>query len=192
MKTKKGEETYYNIIEAAEQLFMEKSVTKVTISDIVQRAGVAKGTFYLYFESKEALIWSFINHKFGYADLWMKEIILRGYSDEELCEIVEYIVSFVKKNIAILKLIHNVRFHSFLGINNMEEKYINNWIKPFSLWLEKGRLNGSLKINDAQFMACYLVITIHELFNRALMNELPYSIDELGKELKVLIIKLLK
>ena len=48
MITKKGMETRNQIIEASEQLFMEKSVNKVTINDIVQRAGIAKGTFYLY------------------------------------------------------------------------------------------------------------------------------------------------
>ncbi len=57
MKIKKGEETRNHIIQAAEQLFMEKSASKVTISEIVQRAGVAKGTFYLYFESKQENIY---------------------------------------------------------------------------------------------------------------------------------------
>lgn len=61
MITKKGEETRNQIIEASEQLFMEKSVSKVTINDIVQRAGIAKGTFYLYFDSKETLVWHFID-----------------------------------------------------------------------------------------------------------------------------------
>ncbi|SCY77217.1 TetR/AcrR family transcriptional regulator [Alkaliphilus peptidifermentans] len=192
MKTKKGEVTRNHIIQAAEQLFMEKSVSKVTISEIVQRAGVAKGTFYLYFESKDELVWNFMDHKFGHADKWMKEILLKGYSDEDICEIVKYIVSFVKKNITVLKMMHNVRFHSFLGIKRMEEKYMKRWVKPFSLWLEKGRLEGILKINDSEFMAHYLIITMHELFDRVIMNELPLSIDEVGDELKILILKLLK
>lgn len=192
MKTKKGEETCNNILEAAEQLFVEKSVSSVTINDIVQRAGVAKGTFYLYFESKEALVWNFMDRKFGYADQWMKEIILKGYSEDELSEIIDYMVSFVKKNITILKIMHNVRFHGFLGIRRLEEKYMKKWIYPFSLWLERGRLEGTLKINDSQFMANYLIITLHELFDRVIMDDLPFSIEALGDELEVLILKLLK
>ncbi|WP_090441729.1 TetR/AcrR family transcriptional regulator [Natronincola peptidivorans] len=102
MKTKKGQETRNHIIQAAEQLFMEKNVSKVTISEIGQRAGVAKGTFYLYFESKDDLVWNFMDYKFGHADKWMKGILIKGYSDEDLYDIVDYIVSFAKKNIVIL------------------------------------------------------------------------------------------
>ena len=34
------------------ELFTTKGLTKTTISDIVDQAGVAKGTFYLYFKDK--------------------------------------------------------------------------------------------------------------------------------------------
>ncbi|QNO15336.1 TetR/AcrR family transcriptional regulator [Alkalicella caledoniensis] len=192
MKTKKGEETYNNILEAAEQLFAEKSVSKVTINDIVQRTGIAKGTFYLYFESKETLIWEFMDKKFGYADQWMKEIVLKGYNDDELHEIIDFIVSFVKKHIRILRIMHNVRFHGFLGIRRLEDRYMKKWITPFSLWLERGRLEGTLSINDSQFMANYLIVTLHEILDRVIMDDFPVSIEEVRDELKVLIVKLLK
>lgn len=192
MKTKKGEETYNNILEAAEQLFAEKSVSKVTINDIVQRTGIAKGTFYLYFDSKEALVWEFMDRNFGYADRWMKEIVLRGYEDDDICEIAEFIVSFVKKHLRILKITHNVRFHGFLGIRRLEDTYMKKWIPLFALWLEKGRLEGSLTINDSRFMAYYLIVTLHELMDRVIMEEFPYSIDEVEEELKTLLLRLLK
>ncbi len=192
MKTKKGEETYNNIIEAAEQLFAEKSVSKVTINDIVQRTGIAKGTFYLYFESKEALVWDFMDKKFGYADQWIKEITMRNHSDDEICEIIDFIVLFVKKHIRILKIMHNVRFQGFLGIRRLEEIYMKKWISPFSLWLERGRLEGTLKIKDSQFMANYLIVTLHELMDRVITDDFPFSIDQVGDELKFLTLKILK
>ncbi|MBP2660205.1 MAG: transcriptional regulator, TetR family [Firmicutes bacterium] len=37
-------------------MLAEKGLEKATISDIVKRAGMAQGTFYLYFSSKNALI----------------------------------------------------------------------------------------------------------------------------------------
>ena len=192
MKTKKGEETYNNILEAAEQLFSEKSVSKVTINDIVQRTGIAKGTFYLYFESKEALVWDFMDKKFGYADRWIKEIVLKGYSDEDICEIIDFIMGFVKKHMKMLKIMHNVRFQGFLGINRLEDKYMKKWITPFSLWLEKGRLEKALNIRDSTFMAHYLIVTLHEVVDRVIMDDFPFSIDEVGDELKTITLKLLK
>jgi len=41
---------------AAKEIFAEKGLEKATISEIVKKAGMAQGTFYLYFSSKKALI----------------------------------------------------------------------------------------------------------------------------------------
>jgi AcrR family transcriptional regulator len=42
-----------NLMDSAYTLFLEKGTFGTTISDIVQRADVAKGTFYLYFKDKD-------------------------------------------------------------------------------------------------------------------------------------------
>ncbi|MCI2047391.1 MAG: TetR/AcrR family transcriptional regulator [Faecalibacterium sp.] len=42
-----------NLMDSAYTLFLEKGTLGTTISDIVQRADVAKGTFYLYFKDKD-------------------------------------------------------------------------------------------------------------------------------------------
>lgn len=44
------------ILDAAVGVFLKKGVGEATVDDITREAGVAKGTFYLYFESKEHLI----------------------------------------------------------------------------------------------------------------------------------------
>src|SRR4051794_12198344 len=40
---------------AALELFLRKGIEGTTIDDIVERAGVAKGSFYRYFNDKDAL-----------------------------------------------------------------------------------------------------------------------------------------
>ena len=40
------------LFHTAFELFTTKGLTKTTISDIADQAGVAKGTFYLYFKDK--------------------------------------------------------------------------------------------------------------------------------------------
>lgn len=47
---------YDKILNAAIEVISEKGLDKTSISDIVRKAGVAQGTFYLYFQSKNALI----------------------------------------------------------------------------------------------------------------------------------------
>lgn len=44
------------LLYAAKEVLAEKGLEKTTISDIVKKAGMAQGTFYLYFPSKNALI----------------------------------------------------------------------------------------------------------------------------------------
>lgn len=44
------------LLHAAKEVFAEKGLEKATISEIVKKAGMAQGTFYLYFSSKKALI----------------------------------------------------------------------------------------------------------------------------------------
>ena len=53
--TAQGRERRLQLIEAAGQLFAERGYDDTRIVDIVERAGVAKGLFYWYFENKEAL-----------------------------------------------------------------------------------------------------------------------------------------
>lgn len=51
------------ILDAARKLFLEKGFEAANLDDVAQRAGVAKGTIYRYFESKaelyvEVLVWN--------------------------------------------------------------------------------------------------------------------------------------
>lgn len=60
-KMGKGEKTKQKLFAAAAQLFGQYEFDDVTVDTIVEAAGVAKGTFYIYFESKDALIASFLS-----------------------------------------------------------------------------------------------------------------------------------
>jgi AcrR family transcriptional regulator len=54
--TKRPEERREDLLDAAARVFAQKTVVQTTVSDITEAAGVAKGTFYLYFDSKEHLL----------------------------------------------------------------------------------------------------------------------------------------
>src|SRR5689334_3453627 len=54
-RTARGERTLRKILDAASDEFGERGFSESSIVGITQRAGVALGTFYTYFDSKEAL-----------------------------------------------------------------------------------------------------------------------------------------
>ncbi len=51
------------ILDAASALFMDKSFATTAIDDVVKMAGVAKGTFYLYFKDKYDLLDQIVERK---------------------------------------------------------------------------------------------------------------------------------
>lgn len=52
-----------SILDAATRLFTDKSVADTAIDEVVQMAGVAKGTFYLYFRDKYDLLDQIVMHR---------------------------------------------------------------------------------------------------------------------------------
>jgi AcrR family transcriptional regulator len=55
------------ILEAALAVFAERGFAATRMDDIAERAGVTKGTIYLYFESKEAVFRSLVQQSIGAA-----------------------------------------------------------------------------------------------------------------------------
>ena len=55
-RKRKKEETRQRLLSASLELFHEQGYSATTIEDITERADVAKGTFFNYFPSKEALL----------------------------------------------------------------------------------------------------------------------------------------
>jgi AcrR family transcriptional regulator len=68
-RKEQGEATKKRLYECARELFNEYGVDKVGVDDIVEAAGVARGTFYVHFESKDALISSLISDYVNRVDM---------------------------------------------------------------------------------------------------------------------------
>jgi TetR/AcrR family transcriptional repressor of nem operon len=55
-RTKPAEQRRADLLEAGRALFLSKGVAATSLDDITSRAGVSKGLFYLYFQSKDDLL----------------------------------------------------------------------------------------------------------------------------------------
>ena len=96
------------IEEAAINLFEHDDFNKISIDQIVKKARVAKGTFYLYFKDKVQLT----NHLIiKYSSLLIDEALEKAKEAniddrvEELIFLIDYVVEFFKKNPARIKVI---------------------------------------------------------------------------------------
>lgn len=61
-----SEERTNQILEAALKVFAERGLHQARMKDIGNEAGLSKGTLYLYFKSKDALIAKLLEHLIGY------------------------------------------------------------------------------------------------------------------------------
>jgi AcrR family transcriptional regulator len=62
LRERQRQEREQLILEAAEQLLAEKGYYDMAMDDIAIRVGIAKGTVYLHFPSKEALVTALMEH----------------------------------------------------------------------------------------------------------------------------------
>lgn len=96
------------LLNTAFELFTSKGLHKTSVSDIVQQAGVAKGTFYLYFEDKYDLSNKLVAHK-------SSQIFAKAYHamqkaeplhiEDKILFLVEHIVDSLENNKALLTFI---------------------------------------------------------------------------------------
>lgn len=106
-----------NIAEAAYQLFLEQGFDNVSVQEITDRAGVAKGTFYLYFRDREELKEYVIARKsrqlFQDAIIALRQTNISSFEDQ-IIFIIDYVVDVLARNTDALKLIaKNLSFGVF-------------------------------------------------------------------------------
>ncbi len=69
------------IVDAAIQVFAAKGYRVASIADIIQQAGVARGTFYLYFASKEAAFHAALDRFLALFQEMARKEVARDYSN---------------------------------------------------------------------------------------------------------------
>lgn len=77
---KDPEERRRELVSCARQLFYSKGYENTSVSDIVAEAGVAQGTFYYYFESKQAILEATVDQMSEEGMALMRQIV----ADESL------------------------------------------------------------------------------------------------------------
>ncbi|UXM95174.1 TetR/AcrR family transcriptional regulator [Bartonella sp. HY329] len=149
MRVKNGDQHKQAIIAAATHLFSGRSVKDVSIDDIVKTAGIAKGTFYLYFTSKKALLSHLAEDWVGKMVSKVNEIAART----DMSAFQLFIVAFFS-----LKEIENDQpyLHAALDTANnidLHEQINIAWVKQIGVALapliERGCCEGDFDVEDA-------------------------------------------
>lgn len=71
--TLRGQQTRKVLLQAAEEVFRRRGYGRASVGEIVDRAGVATGTFYVHFENKESLYLEVVEELAQRLESWVAE-----------------------------------------------------------------------------------------------------------------------
>ncbi len=162
--------TNKRLLEVARQLFSQKGIYWATVEDITELADQGKGTFYKYFDSKEAIIRALLEEGLNTLSVSTEEAV-REISDRHriLPAVIEARVDFFLNHPEFLLFFHQVRGMMQLDVDvakELSEIYNNHLCKLAHL--VKPALDGSSSnARDlATAIAAYTsgLLTYHVLF----------------------------
>ncbi|MEA5096262.1 MAG: TetR/AcrR family transcriptional regulator [Sedimentibacter saalensis] len=140
-KTKRGLETLDKISKAAEELFSEKGYYDTGITDIVMKAGIAQGTFYIYFNDKKSVFVYLIN-KLGKElkdSIRFNTKVSKDRYDEEYMGIKTFL-NFVGEHIGLFKIVWQAQFVDMELFKEYYESFSKGYVKGILKAQTKGEM----------------------------------------------------
>lgn len=192
-KIDKKNEKEKKILDASYTLFINKGVNNTSIQDIVDKAEVAKGTFYLYFKDKkdlqERLITKLSSKLFNDAILELNKNFINNFEDQ-IIFIVNYIIDVLIKKPELISLISKdlslgLYADSFTKIINDDE------IGMFEVF-EKKVTENNIKLDSPKVILFMIIELVGSTCFSSFMYNRPLPIDELKPYLYSSIRKMLK
>nr|WP_302595997.1 TetR/AcrR family transcriptional regulator [uncultured Cellulosilyticum sp.] len=190
---RKKQEALFN---TAFELFSTKGINNTAINDIVEKAGVAKGTFYLYFKDKYDIRDKLIIRKttalFGEAlkALNNKETI--ESFPEQVIFVIDHVIEDLRKDKFLVKMISKdlswgVYKKALTQMVEEEDKSLS-----FYHMFMKGANSGGTHLGDPEVTLFLIVELVGSTAYSSILLEQPKPIDELKPHLYQSIRKILE
>jgi AcrR family transcriptional regulator len=143
-----------DIMRAAANLFSKKSYHDVTMDQIAEQVGVAKGTIYLYFESKENLYLGILEHTHETIEsILVKEIEKNAPAPQKLKKVLTLIFQFYFENMDVLRILTRDETRLIKEHYEFTERWRYRRLKLYRKILEKGIKEGSFRPANTELMA---------------------------------------
>jgi len=102
--------TRRELVLAGRQLFSKEGIYESRIEDITRHAGIAKGTLYLHFRSKEDLVFAVVSAGFAELRAYVADRVAAGRSLKDAASaIFQAHVGFFEENQDMMRIFHQAR-----------------------------------------------------------------------------------
>jgi len=168
-RTKPPEQRRTELMDAAERLFLEQGVAPTTIEQITDGAGVAKGTFYLYFSSKDDIL-SALGDRFGGLHLErIKTALAKVPAENWKAKLTAWASACLNGYLDSIEL-HDVLFYGFRPPTR-EGPVRNTVIDHLAGLLRDGVSAGAWTIEDPELTAVFFFSGLHAVVDDAYLKE---------------------
>jgi AcrR family transcriptional regulator len=181
-RTKAPELRREEILDAAQRLFLEQGVGPTTIEHITMGADVAKGTFYLYFKSKDELR-SALGERFGRNHLIrIKSAVGRQADKDWRGKLATWVAASVAFYLDSIQL-HDVLFYE--GRSPTREGLVDNVVIDYlAEILRGGAAEQAWVVDDARSAAVFVFSGIHAVVDDAYSKEKRVNRNRLAQRLE--------
>lgn len=176
------------IVNAAFALFIQNGINDTSISDIMKKAGLAKGTFYLYFKDKfevrDYLVRKKASQIFEKSQLAMEESKVQDF-EEKIIFMVDHILNQLNDNVQLLEFISkNLSWGIFRhAVMNMSvDKALNAEEFMNKLFGESGK-----QYRNPEMLMFMIIELVNSTAHSVILYKQPVELSELKKELYPLI-----
>lgn len=174
-RTKPPEVRLEELMGAAEALFLEKGVDATTISEITEAAGVAKGTFYVYFPSKQEMLAALAERYVGQFVQALDEAIGACADNDWVGRLRAWIHANVATYLRTYR-VHDIVFthtHHHAREGHTENAVIRQLIGI----LQAGMQAGAWKLDNPRMTALLIYAGVHCATDDAILAKLPDATD---------------
>lgn len=152
--TLRGQQTAQLLFEAAEAVFGELGYDNASVSMIVQRAGVAQGTFYRYFPDKKAI---FVELVHSLNDRLREEVLaamegVSGRMNVERARLSAFF-RFVRAHRNLYRIVRQAEFVD----EDLYKWYYQRLAEGYALGLEGSMESGEIRRADPELLAYALM-----------------------------------
>jgi AcrR family transcriptional regulator len=174
------------ILSHARDVFAKRGYHAAKIDDIVAAAGIARGTFYLYFEDKRAIFEEIVDNTFGRLGMAVMRVDTEHPSRTVAAQIeenIQRIVHALLEDPGTTKIL----LSDAVGLDPEFDRKLLFFYEEVGKLLESALLDGQergiVAAGDARFFSIMTLGALKELMYHVIMRDLHYPEDRIVSEI---------